>query len=199
MRKEVKEIIKLTAKELFLSLFDVTAAGISVFDSRNMYRKSIRDYLSERSIDRSSFSQKVYYLKKMGLINSYLEGREKYIELTTKGLESINQAVFSQMKIKRPDKWDGLFRVIIFDIPEDKKSLRDSLRRKIEHIGFRLIQKSVFAYPFECKREIDAICYYYGVRRYLKYMIAEIIEGEDEIINYFIDSKVMTLSDLDTK
>ena len=199
MRKETKEIVKLTAKEILLTLFDIPMMGVSVFDARGYYKKSINEYLEERSFDRSNFRQKIYYLKKMGFINNYLEGQESFVELTPKGFENINLSKFKGISIQRNQNWDGRFRIIVWDIPSDKKYLGDALRRKLIKIGFRQIQKSIFAFPFECKKEIDQICYFYGVRRYLKYMIADILEGEDEIISFFLDTGILQLSDLDLK
>jgi DNA-binding transcriptional regulator PaaX len=199
MRKESKEMIKLTAKEILLTLFDIPLAGLSLTDARGYYRKSLSEYFDERCLDRSNFWQKIGYLKKQGLVNSYLEGNERYLELTELGLELINKKNFTKIQNTRPQYWDGCFRLVMFDIPEDKKYLRDKLRRKLRIIGFKQVQKSIFAYPFECKKEIELICCHYGVRRYLKYMIAEIIEGEDEIISHFLDLGVMSLQDLDTR
>ncbi len=199
MRKETKEIIKLTANQLLYALFDIPAVTLYTFDVRGYYRASLREYFSEESFERANFSHNISRLKRLGLINIYLEGNERYVELTPKGFEKITWEKFNQLKVERPEKWDGLFRIVMFDIPQEKSDLRDLLRRKLLKIGFRLIQKSVFAYPFECKKEIEQISYHFSVSRYLKYMIAEIIEGEDEIISSFIDSGVLVLADLDRK
>lgn len=47
--------------------------------------------------------------------------------------------------------WDRKWRIVIFDIPEDKRYIRDRLRIKLKELGFGMIQKSVWisAYPFE--------------------------------------------------
>lgn len=199
MKDEAKQIIKLTTKEILLTLFDVPIAALGLFDSRHYYRKSIDEYLEERSVDRISFNQSIQYLRRRGLIRSFLEGNKRFIELTQKGLENYQRKLFENIAVKRPPKWDGLFRLVIFDIPEDKKTLRDLLRKKLESIGFRQVQKSVFVYPFECKQEIETICAHYTVSRYLKYMVAEIIEGEEEIIDQFLINGTLELQDLDTR
>lgn len=196
MRKEDKEIIKLTAKELLLTLCDASAGLILAMDRYRQYRVPIKKYFRERSIDRENFRQKIYYLKRMGLIRTFVEGKEKYLELTKKGLQEI--AWDNIGKQSREGKWDGLFRIVMFDIPEEKRHTRDIIRQKLEEIGFIQVQKSIFIYPFECKEEIDAICYFCSAKEYLKYMIANVIEGEDDIIRIFFDKKVLTGSDLKT-
>jgi len=47
------------------------------------------------------------------------------------------------------EKWDGFWRVIIFDIPESKRSSRDSLRKEIIKQGFGRLQDSTYISPYE--------------------------------------------------
>lgn len=196
MRKEDKEIIKLTAKELLMSLCDVSVGIFAAMDKYRYRRISVKKYFRDRSVDKSNFRQKIYYLKKMGLIRTFVEGKDKYLELTEKGLKEISWDSIG--KRSRVGKWDGLFRIVMFDIPEDKKQTREVIRKKLVEIGFIQIQKSVFIFPFECKEEIDAICYFCSAKQYLKYMITNVIEGEDDIIKIFYDKGVLNDSDLKT-
>lgn len=195
MRKEQKEIIKLTAKEIFKTIFELPIRVTIGFEG-SKGRKSLEDFYAERSCDRENFRQKVNYLKTQGLINIFLENNKRFAEITPKGLENLKQARFDDLAVRRAKKWDGKFRIVIFDVPEDKKLHRDGIRRKLDQIGFKQIQKSVFAYPFECKEEIEFISGWYNANRYIKYMIAEIIEGEDEIIRHFLENKVLRKTDL---
>jgi phenylacetic acid degradation operon negative regulatory protein len=41
--------------------------------------------------------------------------------------------------------WDGVWRLVIFDIPESHKRVRDTLRRRLKEWGFNPWQKSVWA------------------------------------------------------
>lgn len=84
----------------------------------------------------------------------------------------------------------------MFDIPEDKKSVREIVRRTLENIGFIKLQKSVYIFPHDCKKEINALAYYCSASRYLKYLVVDIVEGEEEIITQFIDNKIIKLKDL---
>ncbi|TSC92860.1 MAG: hypothetical protein CEN91_356, partial [Candidatus Berkelbacteria bacterium Licking1014_85] len=48
MKKYQKEIIKLTAREILLTMFDITTP---FFEASSIYRRSTRKYLSSRSIE----------------------------------------------------------------------------------------------------------------------------------------------------
>ena len=194
-----KEAIRLSGFEILSSILDVTLFMINIFDRGKIYRKPINNYFKEREIDQINLKQKIRYLKKMGLITTYVENKERYIELTPKGVEKIGWEIIGKTNLQKKEKWDGKFRIVIFDVPEEKKRVRDLVRRKLSEIGFIQIQKSVFAYPFECKNEIEAICYYCSANHYLVYLIAEIIEGEEKIIDIFLENGTLKLSDLDIK
>lgn len=42
------------------------------------------------------------------------------------------------------EKWDGKWRLVIFDVPEAKRGVRDLFRRRLKDWGFRSWQKSVW-------------------------------------------------------
>jgi DNA-binding transcriptional regulator PaaX len=54
---------------------------------------------------------------------------------------------FVPVRKYRQTKWDGLWRVIIYDIPESGKSKRDQLRAMLQKYGYGLWQKSVYLTP----------------------------------------------------
>ncbi len=81
------------------------------------------------------------------------------------------------MTIKKPAKWDGLWRIIMFDIPEHKKKGRDALAARLKLLGLRTLQKSVFVHPYECADEIDFITELFGIRRYVRMIIAKDIDN----------------------
>lgn len=191
MEKETKEIIKLVSKEILMLLADITVSADYIFSKGYKKRRFVEDYFYDRGVDRSRLVDKISRLKRDGMIRGYVEGKKEFLEITDKGVERAKKAYLEIIEIKNPKKWDGKWRIIIFDIPEKERGARDGIRSKLYSLGFKQIQKSVFVYPFECSKEIYYICNYYRARKYIKYMIANIIEGEDEIINHFLELKLI--------
>jgi len=192
-----EEIVKLTARQILMFLVDFAVVSYSMAHKSPMARKSVNDYWRWRRFDRARFSSSIYRLKKQKLIRVYIEGKEKYLELTPKGLARLRKYTIDQIEIERPKVWDRQWRIVIFDIPDRKRVFRDILRRKLERLGFILLQESVFIFPFECKREIDYICDYYLIKPYLKYIVADILEGDQDLIEEFIDKEVLLPSMID--
>jgi len=88
--------------------------------------------------------------------------------LTGNGKKKVLQYNLDSMKIKKPKQWDGLWRLVIFDIPEEERRGRNALAVKLKELGFYPLQKSVFIYPYECQNEIDFIVEFFNLRPYVR-------------------------------
>ena len=84
------------------------------------------------------------------------------------------------IKIKKPKKWDKQWRIVIFDIPEKFKGAREALREKLKELGFVELQKSVFAYPFECEDEINFIVEVFQIRPFVRLVKAGSFTNEEQ-------------------
>ena len=119
-------------------------------------------------------SQALYALKKRKLIKLTQEGKMILLTLTEGGDKRCLRYAFEALKIPRPRKWDGKWRLVLFDIPEDLKAAREALRSKLKQLGFLQFQKSVWIYPHQCEDEIDFISELFAIGRYLNLLAVEI-------------------------
>ena len=83
-----------------------------------------------------------------------------------------------KLEISKPNKWDGKWRIVMFDIPEKLKRLRESLRMHFREIGLVELQKSVLVFPYPCIKEIEFILEFYNARRYVRFILAERVDNE---------------------
>lgn len=191
VKSQIKEKIRLTTREIIISLLDTVVAGIDFGDVYGYYRDYIRDYRNWRDLDKRNFYNALARLRKQDYIEKYQEGEKRILKLTPIGQKKAWQYLTGQLQIKEPKRWDKKWRMVIFDIPEDKKYLRDMVRAKLEKSGFYLLQKSVFVYPFECKELVFAIKYGYNLSSYLQYIVAENIETELDLVGYFYQQGIL--------
>ncbi len=105
--------------------------------------------------------------------------------LTEKGKKRVITFNFSRMEVKVPEVWDGLWHMVIFDIPEKYKTARLSLRDKLLALGFFQCQKSVYIHPFSCADEVDFISNFFEVGRYVRYGVMTHITNEAELLLRF--------------
>lgn len=145
----------------------------------------LKPFLKNENYHASEIKRTVYRLRKQKLI-SYNEHNGKIkISLTKSGKRKVLSYKIEEMRLKT-GKWDGWWRVIIFDIPEKKKKARDSLRNKMKDIGFYQLQKSVLVTPWECEDEVDFIKNLYNVDGEDICLIkAKKFDGDDLARNYF--------------
>lgn len=89
------------------------------------------------------------------------------------------------MKIKEPRRWDNRWRILMFDVPEKMKRVRESFRMHFKQMGFYEFQKSVFVHPYPCEDEFEYIVEFYNARRYLRFIVAGKIDNELELKKHF--------------
>ena len=103
-----------------------------------------------------------YSLKKNRLVDIYEKNGIDVVEITQKGRKKVLAYKLDEIKIKKSQRWDGFWRVIIFDIPERHRSARRALSFKLKEVGLYPLQRSVFIGPFECLNEINFIGEFLG-------------------------------------
>jgi len=90
-----------------------------------------------------------------------------------------------KIKIKKPEIWDKKWRIVIFDIPEESRHLRDSLRKHFRDLGFIELQKSVMVHPYPCEKEIEFLVELYKARKYVRFILADQIDNDLHIRSKF--------------
>lgn len=79
------------------------------------------------------------------------------VSITSDGKKQLKKFDFDNLSIERPKMWDKRWRLVIFDIPEDKKLAREALRQKLKDLGLIKLQDSIWVTPFSCEKEIGLI------------------------------------------
>ncbi|MBI2595471.1 CRISPR-associated endonuclease Cas2 [Candidatus Daviesbacteria bacterium] len=134
-----------------------------------------------KSINKRDLGKVLKRLEKQEMINFYEEDGKIKIEITKKGNRRLLEYDFENIEIKAKIR-DGKWRLIIFDIPEDKKSARDVFRRKLIQLGLIRLQDSVFASAFPCKKEVDFLCHFLGISDFVTLVSLDRIERGEQLI-----------------
>ena len=125
-------------------------------------------------------------LLKQGCINIEKKNKQIYIKLTEKGKKMAGWLQIDALKINRPKKWDGKYRIIIFDIAQLKKSHREAFRGKLKELGFYPLQKSVWIHLFDCRDEIEVLREFFGLsQKEMRLIVAEDIGPDDWLRKIF--------------
>ncbi|KKU04430.1 MAG: Repressor in ring oxydation complex/ phenylacetic acid degradation pathway related protein (PaaX) [Parcubacteria group bacterium GW2011_GWA2_45_30] len=130
-----------------------------------------------RKINRESLWQSIRRLYQSKLVTAH-EQKDGSVTLvlSEEGRQRALTYKLDEMRITAPKRWDGKWRIIIFDVPESKKKIRDALRFQFRRLGLKELQKSVFIHPYPCDDEIDFIIELYQARSYVRKIIAESVD-----------------------
>jgi len=119
-----------------------------------------------------------------GLVSFAEEDEKRYARITEKG-ERMLQMETERTTIAKKRKWDRRWRVVIFDIPERRKSVRAGLRRFMNEYGFVRLQDSVWIYPYDCEDLIALAKVNFRVGADVLYMIVERLERDKHLREHF--------------
>lgn len=126
-------------------------------------------------------------LEKRHIISLEKQGSEVVVKVLEKGrVEVLIYSVQQLLQLKRKNKrWNGKWFLVFFDVPEKERKKRDYLRNFLSTIGFFQYQKSVYIYPYECRKEITLIKQIVEGGQYMQYIVAQEIENEAKIKRVF--------------
>lgn len=119
-------------------------------------------------------------LVKQGL----LKYENDFITLTEKGKEMLRRLQIKETVVIQK-KWDKKWRIVIFDIKEYRRTLRDKLRLTLTSIGFKRLQHSVWVFPYDCEDFITLLKADFKIGKDVLYIIADTIENDKSLKQYF--------------
>lgn len=174
-----------TSQKAVLLLLAGVSLGLS-YSPRGQWR--ILKSLSKewKKIDRQELYRSIRRLYESKLVDyhEYQDGSIGMV-LNENGRKTALHYKLDEMYISKPAKWNHKWRVVLFDVPEKKKKLREALRERLKQLEFIELQKSVFVYPYECKNEIDFVIELYNCRKFVRFMEATFIDNELDIRRKF--------------
>lgn len=101
-----------------------------------------------------------------------------FLKLTKQGKQRLRELKLHDYELKKPKRWDKKWRVLIFDIKEERKVMRNKVRRTLVAIGFVRLQDSVWVYPYDCEDLITLLKADFKVGKDILYLIVDSIEND---------------------
>lgn len=144
--------VGLIEKELLKAILNIKNSELPT-----KYSESFSD-IFKTARQKYQYSETINRMNEKGLIKFVNKEGELRITITPRGHEIIKNLLLGDYKeLKRPAKWDEKWRMVMFDIPENKTKLRNIIRFHLKKIGFLQIQGSVWIYPYPCEEIVTII------------------------------------------
>lgn len=107
------------------------------------------------------------------------------IKLSPKGEKLLKIIQFDEIELVSNNKWDKIWRLVSYDIPNKYNNERNYFRKKLKDFGFIQIQKSLWLVPIECKEEIAILAQTIGVSPFVIFMQTDYVPKQDTYLKYF--------------
>lgn len=174
-KETILNLLKLGA---FLTVAMLMPNAVKIF-------KGSFDFEPWEDFDHYFLRRNIKNLKRKGYVTYSEKDGKSVVKITDKGKTEILKFKIDELEIKRPRRWNGKWRIVLFDIPKRKKLAREILRNKLKELQFYPYQKSVFVFPFPCEKEIRFLREVLEVPDNVKMIVAREVENEEDLKKMF--------------
>ncbi|GIO26688.1 phenylacetic acid degradation operon negative regulatory protein PaaX [Ornithinibacillus bavariensis] len=135
--------------------------------------------LEEFGHNEQSVRAAISRMSKQGWVKSTKIGNKSYYSLTEQGQVRMEEASQRIYKTEHPS-WDGNWRILVYTIPENKRHLRDELRKELVWSGFGLLSNSCWITPNPLEEQVNRLIDKYHISDYVSFFNASYIGKNDE-------------------
>ena len=164
-----------------VALGGVLALGVIAPNLFSVVTHKLARNNKKRKEDYRQIWRRFYELRKKDLLEFDGEDEDGTLiyKVSDKGKKRIRRFVYEELVINKPKKWDGKWRLVIFDIPEKYRKVRSSFSLKLKKMGFYQCQKSVWIHPFQCNEEVNFLTDYLNIQPFVKvFKVEEMTDGK---------------------
>src|SRR3989344_6132325 len=106
------------------------------------------------------------------------------VKITDKGKEKLLKYDLQNLQLDQ-SKWDGRWRLIIYDVGKDKKRQVDTFRRTLNNLKVLRLQRSVYLTPFKCEDEIEYLKQVFDLDEEVQVLLIRSLDNESTYKKYF--------------
>ena len=127
--------------------------------------------LKEFGHNEQSVRVAVSRMMKQGWIDSEKKGNKSYYFLTLRGETRMEEAAVRIFKLM-PNDWDGKWRMLMYTIPEEKRQIRDELRKELLWSGFGSFSNGCWISPNDLEKEVNLLIEKYEIQSYVDFFVS---------------------------
>jgi DNA-binding transcriptional ArsR family regulator len=177
-----KKILKILAENKAVSVHELAEQVTRPFRPTGTSPKG-----EETPAGASKMAQKTRYainrslrgLQESGLVESHFSGQNDYARLTRAGRRKVVTLSLESDTALLPH-WDGQWRIVLLDLPENRKSERESLRYLLKKAGFTCLKNSAWISPFPFEHLFMNIKKDLGLTTEMMIIVTNTIDKETE-------------------
>ena len=158
-------------------LTTLLVAAVGVLNPAGLVRGVLRELKNSKG-KKTSSRNSIYIARGRLLKQGLIECRDGFLRITEEGKRFLRTADGGYTPISKPRRWDKKWRILIFDIREERRGLREKIRNTLISLGFKRLQDSVWVYPYDCEDLVALLKADFKIGKDLLYIIADEIEND---------------------
>lgn len=119
-------------------------------------------------------------LSESGLIQEFETEQSNFYRITPEGRHKLRSLKLSSPTSLVSTHWDGYWRMVMLDLPESRKSERNSLRYILKKAGFVMLKNSVWISPYPLEHLFMNIKKDMGLSTEIIVTVTQLIDPETE-------------------
>lgn len=128
---------------------------------------------------RRRIQETLWRMERHKMISLPRKGTMGRVEILSKGSALIEKIQASEYRIPEPMIWDGKWRMVMFDVPEQRRRVRDQLRQLLQSAGLMRLHDSVWVHPYPCDELAVLVkAHLKNIRGEIHYGVGELIESD---------------------
>lgn len=109
---------------------------------------AVVDVLAEFGVSAVNARTALSRLSRRGLVETERSGRHAHLRLTTAARRDLGAGAARIMRFGLPDgSWDGLWTLVTYSLPEERRNVRHQLRSTLRWLGFAALFDGVWVSP----------------------------------------------------
>jgi DNA-binding transcriptional regulator PaaX len=111
----------------------------------------LQDIGAKKPSEKYAINRSLKNLREAGLVEQVSSAHRDYARLTNDGKKKVHTLALEGDTNLVNTSWDGYWRIVLLDLPEERKSERESLRYLLKKAGFVCLKNSAWIspYPYE--------------------------------------------------
>ena len=119
-------------------------------------------------------------LSETGYIETLDSEHSEFARLTQKGRQKLASLKLDSKNSLANPNWDGKWRIVLLDLPEERKAERESLRYLLKKAGFTRLKNSAWVSPFPFEFLFQNLKKDFGLSSELMIIVTDTIDPETE-------------------
>jgi len=134
--------------------------------------------IAPKALSRYAVTRSLKGLREAGLIEQVSSPQNKYVRLTKEGKKKLHTLELDSETTLVNALWDGFWRIILLDLPEERKNERESLRYLLKKAGFHCLKNSAWISPFPYEHLFTNIKKDLGLTTEMMIIVTQFVDEE---------------------